>query len=72
MGLRADDVNPLLDKCRQRLFRSGATTESLVRGTRNRKVGDVARHSFYIRLILLVAVLALASVLLGSEPWGPI
>jgi hypothetical protein len=32
----------------------------------------VSRHSFYIRLVLLVAVLALASVLLGSEPWGPI
>jgi hypothetical protein len=48
-----------------------ATTESLDRGTHDRKVGKVSRYTFYVRFALLVAVLAAASVLLGTEPWGP-
>jgi hypothetical protein len=32
----------------------------------------VLRHSLSLRLLLLVALLALAAVVLGSEPWGPI
>jgi hypothetical protein len=32
----------------------------------------VSRHSFYVRLLLIIAVLTIASVVLGSEPWGPI
>jgi hypothetical protein len=31
----------------------------------------VSRYTFYVRFALLVAVLATASVLLGTEPWGP-
>jgi hypothetical protein len=26
---------------------------------------------FYVRLVLLLAILATAAVVLGNEPWGP-
>jgi hypothetical protein len=29
------------------------------------------RTTFYIRLVLLIAILALLAVGLGAEPWGP-
>jgi hypothetical protein len=32
----------------------------------------MTRHTLYLRLLLIVAVLSLAAVVLGSEPWGPI
>jgi hypothetical protein len=47
-------------------------TESLIRGTHDRKVGRVSRHSFYVRFLLIVAVLAMAAIMLGADPWGPI
>jgi len=31
----------------------------------------LSRTTFSVRLALLVALLAAASVLLGTEPWGP-
>jgi hypothetical protein len=31
----------------------------------------VSRYSFYIRFTMLLAILAVASVALGTEPWGP-
>jgi hypothetical protein len=32
----------------------------------------MSRYVSYSRLLLIVALLALAAVVLGSEPWGPI
>jgi len=29
------------------------------------------RTSLYVRLVLLIAILAFAAVALGTEPWGP-
>ena len=26
---------------------------------------------FYVRLVLLLAILSIAAVVLGNEPWGP-
>jgi hypothetical protein len=40
-------------------------------GLATERWGNV-RHALYLRLLLIVAVLALAAVVLGSEPWGPI
>jgi hypothetical protein len=31
----------------------------------------VSRFSFYVRFVALLAILATAAVVLGSEPWGP-
>jgi hypothetical protein len=31
----------------------------------------VSRYSFYIRFTMLLAILAVAAVALGTEPWGP-
>jgi hypothetical protein len=31
----------------------------------------VSRYAFYVRFTMLLALLAAASVLLGTEPWGP-
>jgi hypothetical protein len=31
----------------------------------------MSRHSQYLRIALLLAILATAAVVLGSEPWGP-
>ena len=31
----------------------------------------MSRNTFYVRFALLVAVLAAASVFLGTDPWGP-
>jgi hypothetical protein len=32
---------------------------------------SMLRTTFYVRLMLLIAILAFAAVALGSEPWGP-
>jgi hypothetical protein len=32
----------------------------------------VSRSSFYIRFLLVLAILGTAAVLLGGDPWGPI
>jgi hypothetical protein len=29
------------------------------------------RTTLYVRLLLIIAILAFAAVALGSEPWGP-
>jgi hypothetical protein len=29
------------------------------------------RTSLYVRLVMLIAILAFAAVALGTEPWGP-
>lgn len=31
----------------------------------------MSRNTQYLRLVLLLAVLAAAAVVLGNEPWGP-
>ena len=31
----------------------------------------MSRYTLYTRLVLIVAVLALAAWVLGNEPWGP-
>lgn len=51
----------------------GATTESLVRGIPDRKVGRVSRFTsaLYVRLVVLLAILAAAAIVLGNDPWGP-
>jgi len=53
------------------LFACLATTESLVRGTHDRKVGTVSRYTFYVRFAVLVALLATVAVFAGNDPWGP-
>lgn len=71
MRVRADGVNGRLTK----VLTSGSvvdTTESLVRGARNRKVGTVSRFTFSVRFLVLLAILATAAILLGGDPWGPI
>ena len=71
MRFRADGVNANLTK----VFSVSSvvdTTESLDRGTRNRKVGVVSRSSFSIRFLVLLALLVAAAVLVGADPWGPI
>jgi len=71
MRLWPDGVNANLTK----VFGAssvGDTTESLDRGTRNRKVGEVSRYSHYVRFLVLLAILATAAVLVGADPWGPI
>jgi hypothetical protein len=32
----------------------------------------VSRHSFYVRFVLVIALLAIAAIMLGGDPWGPI
>jgi hypothetical protein len=32
----------------------------------------MSRKASYLRVLLLIAVLALAAMALGNEPWGPI
>ena len=31
----------------------------------------MSRNTFYVRLALLIVVLALVASVLGSDPWGP-
>jgi hypothetical protein len=71
MRVRPDAVNANLTKvfCASSV---GDTTESLDRGTRNRKVGRVSRSTFSVRFLLILAILATAAILLGGDPWGPI
>ena len=32
----------------------------------------MSRSSYYIRFVLVLAILAAAAALLGADPWGPI
>ena len=44
---------------------------SLVRGTPDKRRGQVLRTTLMVRVVLIIAALAALGLMLGGEPWGP-
>ncbi len=72
MQLSADGVNGHLTK----VFQTGSvgcTTQSpSIEGLATERWAVVSRSTFSIRFLVLLALLVVAAVLVGADPWGPI
>ena len=48
------------------------TSEPLARGALISKGNNMSGKSTYVKLVLLMLVVAAVAMLLGGDPWGPI